>query len=752
MNRGLRSALAGIGLAVVASFSIVGGLQYLLSSKTTTVLVGGRDNQAWTFYQLSGEHQRLHIALLEAVTGTGSPDTALRRYEVFVSRLNIVNDGAYRAMFKGQPFYENAMAELGRFVSETDRLLELSPALDAEVLNVLLHRMPSLRAPVQDMLLGINAGIAGDAAKRWAEINEMQRLTILATVIQATLSLIFAGLAVWYIAQSIRSRRKLLQLTETLDLAKQDAEAASRAKSEFLANISHEIRTPLNGVMGLLGLLVDSRLAPEPQSHARSALRSAENLLTIVNDILDLSKLEAGRIVSESEDFLLTQPAEDVISILHPKAQESGNELSYTVDPDTRLSLNGDVGRIRQILFNLVGNAVKFTQRGKIHIRFSSTQPEPDRVILTVEVSDTGIGIPPEFLNQLFERFSQADGSTTRRYGGTGLGLAICRQLCLLLGGDIIARSEVGKGSIFTFTVQCRPGPDTATLAVPEAPPITRETGPLRILVVDDVPVNRTLLTGLLTRKQHMVETATNGQEAVMAVMKAAPPYDLVLMDIQMPVMDGCSATEAIRALPSPLSDTRVIAVTAHAMAGDRERYMGAGMNDYVSKPVRPGDLFSAIDRIAGELPVHPPASAPPATPAAAPGTEPLSPPSLSPVDAFADTPLLDQGMLDQLHDCLDPEDLTDMFGLFPKQARLQADEIDAAIASADPVAVKRAAHGMKGANANLGAQRIAAIAREIELNAADFEQAAHLVTLARAQIEPTHEALNAQVAPAPVG
>ncbi|MGF7208226.1 signal transduction histidine kinase/DNA-binding NarL/FixJ family response regulator/HPt (histidine-containing phosphotransfer) domain-containing protein [Skermanella aerolata] len=741
MKRGLRSALAGIGLAVIASFSIVGGLQYLLSSKTTTVLAGGRDNQAWTFYQLSGEHQRLHVALLEAVTGTGSPNAALRRYEVFVSRLNIVNDGAYRAMFKDQPFYENAMAELGRFVSETDRLLERSPALNSEVLTELLHRMPALREPVQAMLLGINAEIAGDAAKRWAEINEMQRLTTLATVIQAALSLIFAGLAAWYIAQSIRSRRKLLQLTETLDLAKQDAEAASRAKSEFLANISHEIRTPLNGVMGLLGLLVDSRLAPEPQSHARSALRSAENLLTIVNDILDLSKLEAGRIVLESEDFLLTQPAEDVVSILHPKAQENGNELSYTIAPDTRLSLHGDVGRIRQVLFNLVGNAVKFTQQGNIHIRFSTTQPEPDSILLTVDVSDTGIGIPPEFIGRLFERFSQADGSTTRRYGGTGLGLAICRQLCLLLGGDIGARSEVGKGSTFTFTVKCRPGPDNAILSVPEPQPTLWETGPLRILVVDDVPVNRTLLTGLLARKQHMVDTATNGQEAVIAVAKAAPPYDLVLMDIQMPVMDGCSATEAIRALPSPLGKTRVIAVTAHAMAGDRERYIGVGMNDYVSKPVRPGDLFSAIDRVASELPAYPPASAP----ASGPPSPPPPPPS-PPVDAFTATPLLDQGMLDQLHDCLDQEDLTDMFALFPGQARLQADEIDAAIANADPAAVKRAAHGMKGANANLGAQRIAAIAREIEVSAGDFEQAARLVALVRAQIAPTHEALGVQL------
>ncbi|WP_158043885.1 ATP-binding protein [Skermanella pratensis] len=735
MTRGLRAALAGLGLAVVVSFSIVGALQYALSNKTIGVLAGGTDNQAWAFFQLGTEHHRLHVALLEASAGLSDAAAAERRYEVFVSRLNIVRGGTYRQMFTGRAFYDGTIGEIGRFVDETDALVASRGGFDGVVVAELLVRLPLLRGPIQAMMLGINSVSAGEAAQRWTEITAMQRLATAATVIQAVLCAGFAGLAGWYILQSSRSRRELLQLTGTLNQAKQDAEAASRAKSEFLANISHEIRTPLNGVMGLLGLLVDSRLPPEPQGHARSALRSAENLLTIVNDILDLSKLEAGRIEVEAVDFLLTQPAEDVVSILHPKAMESGNELSYTIDPDARISLRGDVGRIRQILFNLVGNAVKFTRQGRIGIRFTTRPDGAGALLLVVEVEDTGIGIPPEFLGRLFERFSQADGSTTRRYGGTGLGLAICRQLCLLQGGDISVRSEVGKGSTFSFTVRCQPGPDIVEAPLPEPAPEAVDHGPLRILVVDDVEVNRTLMNSLLTRRGHAVRLATNGAEAVTEVVGSGLRLDLVLMDIQMPVMDGCSATEAIRSLPPPLGTIPVIAVTAHAMAGDRERYLAAGMNDYVSKPVRPAELFSAMERVMSRLPGLPSQAPAPAAP-----------------DDLAETPLLDQSMLDQLRDCLDMEDLTDMLGLFPGQARIQADEIEAAIAGGDAAAVKRAAHGMKGANANLGAQRLSAIARAIELNAADPEEAARLLQLARQQIEPTRQALEEQFAAAAHG
>ncbi|UEM06542.1 response regulator [Skermanella rosea] len=253
--------------------------------------------------------------------------------------------------------------------------------------------------------------------------------------------------------------------------------------------------------------------------------------------------------------------------------------------------------------------------------------------------------------------------------------------------------------------------------------------------MVDDVEVNRTLMDSLLTRRGHSVELATNGAEAVAAVAGADAPFDLVLMDIQMPVMDGCSAAEAIRTLPPPFGTIPVVAVTAHAMAGDRERYLAAGMNDYVSKPVRPAELFAAIERVMSKLPAPIPQAPAPAAP-----------------DDLAETPLLDQTMLEQLQDCLDAEDLMDMLGLFPGQARLQADEIEAAIATGDAAAVKRAAHGMKGANANLGAGRLSAIARAIEVNAADLEESSRLLALARQQIEPTRQALEEQFAPAAHG
>jgi len=499
-----------------------------------------------------------------------------------------------------------------------------------------------------------------------------------------------------------KANLELTSKSQRLVTAMEKADAATRAKSSFLANMSHEIRTPLNAILGMSELALSIGDQERKDRYLRRVMEAGNSLLSVINDILDFSKIEASRLTLETIDFDLRHVINGAVDLHLIAAEEKGLKLRAGVAQDVPPALLGDPSRLRQIIINLVGNAIKFTETGGVTVNARPAEPADDLVpgapvTLVFSVADTGVGIPEHKQRDIFQSFLQADDSITRKYGGTGLGLAICQLLVGLMGGELSLESREGQGSTFTFTADLKVGDPAAVereRREAETPPL--EVTPMTVLLADDNPLNRELATTLLSEQGHWVLAVKNGIEALNALRES--PFDLVLMDVQMPIMDGVSATRAIRDPNSGALDPNIpiVALTAHALKGDRERFLDAGMDDYIAKPIKMREFYSTIARVTSDRPRLEPEPE---------KEERAQPPTGKPFDRESALEMLGgkQTLLSRMDEIFlrdVPGELKELADYFSKR---------------DWGNAKRMAHSIKSSARTVGAQRLGAMAEQME-------------------------------------
>jgi two-component system, sensor histidine kinase len=657
----------GVALAlVVAAVALVQARQFALLKHTVTYQ---DDYVVLSLYQVEAEYLRLREQWATALhDGDGLDRAALQlRYDIWVSRVGLLHNERTARLMVGNADYAEPLGKMDAFIARADSLLGTSQPLpvNAASLATLKPELDALGAPIHSMTLSASHHVSQQIAERNSAVRRHNQVALALTVFLSLLVLAFGLMAMRQMRLLGERQRALVDLTAHLREARRQAEAASEAKSVFLANMSHEIRTPFHGLLGMLSLLRDTGLNARQVDYLRTATESADHLLTILNDVLDMSLLESGRLTlteepvdlrdllrdtglnarqvdylrtaTESADHLLTilndvldmsllesgrltlteEPVDlrdllrEVESLMRPQAQLKSLALHIDADPGVPEKVRADRTRVKQILFNLVNNAVKFSDRGVVVVDLHRAYADDGKEQLEFVVTDTGIGMDQATLERLFKRFSQGDESRSRRHGGTGLGLEISRSLAQLMGGNVTAKSVPGEGSSFSFRMPLHaiaPAPKAELPVASAADPALAGMASLRVLVAEDHPVNRQYMAALLEGMGHRPFFAGNGLEAVQAIREQR--FDIVLMDLHMPLLDGVGATLSIRGLPDGVAATvPIIALTADAFAQTRERCLMAGMNDFLAKPVSPERLSAMFRRLFGGA--HGPETAP---------------------------------------------------------------------------------------------------------------------------------------------